>query len=221
MIICWRLPLLSEVRERWVLPEIANFGKWAPVQPQFTVTFDRLKAFIHEAMLRLGLPDDDAMAVTDPDGAGRPAGDGRPRRQPAARNMPAHQGSPSFNVRPNIRVVQEHTSPPRSSNGDNGMGHLVMKPRRRDRDRESENTGIGWMSSRDSNHAGPASLYARMPLDHDMIGLYFAVGNANRLPPWGGLDMLLSTNPIAVGVPAVTSRRSCSTWPPLSQLTAR
>ncbi len=42
----------------------------------------------------------------------------------------------------------------------------------------------------------------RMPLEHDMIGLYFAVGNANHLPPWGGLDMLLSTNPIAVAVPA-------------------
>src|SRR5260370_42338418 len=35
-----------------------------------------------------------------------------------------------------------------------------------------------------------------------MIGMYFAVGNANHLPPWGGLDMLLSTNPIAVAVPA-------------------
>jgi LDH2 family malate/lactate/ureidoglycolate dehydrogenase len=36
----------------------------------------------------------------------------------------------------------------------------------------------------------------------DMIGMYFAVGNANHLPPWGGLDMLLSTNPIAVAIPA-------------------
>ena len=53
-----------------------------------------------------------------------------------------------------------------------------------------------------SNHAGPASLYARMPAAHDMVGMYFAVGNANHLPPWGGLDMLLSTNPIAVAVPA-------------------
>jgi LDH2 family malate/lactate/ureidoglycolate dehydrogenase len=35
-----------------------------------------------------------------------------------------------------------------------------------------------------------------------MIGMYFAVGNANHLPPWGGLDMLLSTNPIAVAMPA-------------------
>jgi LDH2 family malate/lactate/ureidoglycolate dehydrogenase len=42
-----------------------------------------------------------------------------------------------------------------------------------------------------------------MPLAHDMIGLYLAVGNANHLPPWGGLDMLLSTNPIAAAIPAL------------------
>jgi LDH2 family malate/lactate/ureidoglycolate dehydrogenase len=41
-----------------------------------------------------------------------------------------------------------------------------------------------------------------MAMEEGMVGLYFAVGNANHLPPWGGLDMLLSTNPIAVGVPA-------------------
>jgi LDH2 family malate/lactate/ureidoglycolate dehydrogenase len=35
-----------------------------------------------------------------------------------------------------------------------------------------------------------------------MIGMVFAVGNANHVPPWGGLDMLLSTNPIAVAIPA-------------------
>jgi LDH2 family malate/lactate/ureidoglycolate dehydrogenase len=62
--------------------------------------------------------------------------------------------------------------------------------------------GIAWVGSRLSNHAGPASLYARMPLAAGMIGLYFAVGNANHLPPWGGLEMLLSTNPIAAAIPA-------------------
>jgi LDH2 family malate/lactate/ureidoglycolate dehydrogenase len=41
-----------------------------------------------------------------------------------------------------------------------------------------------------------------MALEHGMVGIYFAVGNANHLPAWGGLDMLLSTNPIAVAIPA-------------------
>jgi L-2-hydroxycarboxylate dehydrogenase (NAD+) len=67
---------------------------------------------------------------------------------------------------------------------------------------KARTAGVAWVGTRASNHAGPASLYARMPIEHDMIGLYFAVGNANHLPPWGGMEMLLSTNPIAVGIPA-------------------
>lgn len=58
-------------------------------------------------------------------------------------------------------------------------------------------TGVEWVGTLNSNHAGPASLYARMPVAHDMIGLYYAVQSANRMPAWGGMDMLLSTNPIA------------------------
>ena len=65
-----------------------------------------------------------------------------------------------------------------------------------------QHAGVAWVGAQWSNHAGPASLYARMPMQQGMIGLYFAVGNANHLPPWGGLDMLLSTNPIAAAIPA-------------------
>ena len=87
--------------------------------------------------------------------------------------------------------------------GDNGMGHLVMKQATELAIKKAKTAGVAWVGSVHSNHAGPASLYARMPLAHDMIGLYFAVGNANHLPPWGGLSMLLSTNPIACAIPAM------------------
>jgi LDH2 family malate/lactate/ureidoglycolate dehydrogenase len=106
-----------------------------------------------------------------------------------------------FNVRPDIRVVREQAGTA-LLHGDNGMGHLVMKRAAEIAIEKARQTGIAWVSSQFSNHAGPASLYASMPLAHDMIGLYFAVGNANHLPPWGGLDMLLSTNPIAAAIPA-------------------
>jgi LDH2 family malate/lactate/ureidoglycolate dehydrogenase len=106
-----------------------------------------------------------------------------------------------FNVRPSIRVVREQASTA-LLNGDNGMGHLVMKRAAEIAIEKARVSGIGWVNSQFSNHAGPASLYATMPLAHDMIGLYFAVGNANHLPPWGGLEMLLSTNPIAAAIPA-------------------
>ena len=108
------------------------------------------------------------------------------------------------NVRPQIKVVQERAGMA-LINGDNGMGHLVMKRAAEVAAEKARVTGIAWVGSQWSNHAGPASLYARMALPHDMIGLYFAVGNANHLPPWGGLDMLLSTNPIAVAVPSATA----------------
>jgi len=107
-------------------------------------------------------------------------------------------------VRPQIKVVQERAGMA-LVDGDNGMGHLVMKRAAEIAVVKARVTGIAWVGSQWSNHAGPASLYARMALPQDMIGLYFAVGNANHLPPWGGLDMLLSTNPIAVAVPSANA----------------
>src|SRR6201995_1525128 len=151
-------------------------------------------------MVRLGLPEADAtvvaalMAQADLQGSD---GHGVSRLPQYARRIKAG----GFNTRPNIRVVREQPSTA-LVNGDNGMGHLVMSRAAGIAIEKARTTGIGWVNAQFSNHAGPASLYARMPLAHDMIGLYFAVGNANHLPPWGGLDMLLSTNPIAAAIPA-------------------
>jgi L-2-hydroxycarboxylate dehydrogenase (NAD+) len=167
---------------------------------EITVSFGRLKSFIQEAMMKLGLPEADAatvaalMAEADLQGSD---GHGVSRLPQYARRIKAG----GFNVRPNIHVVREQVSTA-LLNGDNGMGHLVMKRAAEMAIEKARTTGIAWVSSQFSNHAGPASLYASMPLAHDMIGLYFAVGNANHLPPWGGLDMLLSTNPIAAAIPA-------------------
>jgi L-2-hydroxycarboxylate dehydrogenase (NAD+) len=104
-------------------------------------------------------------------------------------------------LNPQIRVVKERAATALIY-GDNAMGHLVMKRAAELAIEKARTAGIAWVGAQWSNHAGPASLYARMALAHDMIGLYFAVGNANHLPPWGGLDMLLSTNPIAAAIPA-------------------
>lgn len=107
----------------------------------------------------------------------------------------------AVNVTPRIRVVREAAAMA-LVDGDNGMGHLVMRFAAQKAIEKAKSAGVAWVGVKWSNHAGPASLYATMPLEHDMVGLYLAVGNANHLPPWGGLDMLLSTNPIAVAVPA-------------------
>jgi LDH2 family malate/lactate/ureidoglycolate dehydrogenase len=105
------------------------------------------------------------------------------------------------NPKPNIHVAKDRPSAA-LVDGDNGMGHLVMRRAAQLAIEKAKATGIGWVGARMSNHAGPAALYATMPLQHDMIGLYFAVGSNNHLPPWGGAENLLGTNPMAVAVPA-------------------
>jgi L-2-hydroxycarboxylate dehydrogenase (NAD+) len=105
-------------------------------------------------------------------------------------------------VRPTIAVLRE-TDATALVDGGNAMGHLVMHRAAELAIEKAAKRGVAWVGARNSNHAGPAALYASMPLARDMIGLYIAVGNANHMPPWGGIDMLLSTNPIAIAVPAL------------------
>ncbi|MBL6958393.1 MAG: Ldh family oxidoreductase [Rhodospirillales bacterium] len=108
----------------------------------------------------------------------------------------------AVNPRPSIRIDREKAAMA-LIDGDNGMGHLVMKYAADVAVEKARECGVGWAGAHHSNHAGPAYLYAKMPMAADMIGLYVAVGSANHLPPWGGTEMLLSTNPIAVAVPAL------------------
>ena len=106
------------------------------------------------------------------------------------------------NVRPDIRTVMEADATA-LVDGDNGMGHLVMRYAAELAIAKAKKCGIGWVGVRSSNHAGPAALYAMMPLAHDMIGQYLAVANANHMAPWGGIELLLGTNPIATAIPGL------------------
>jgi L-2-hydroxycarboxylate dehydrogenase (NAD+) len=159
-----------------------------------------MHTFIAAAFVRVGMPEADAETVaalmTEAEMQGSD-GHGIIRLLPYITRIE----SGGVNVRPNIRIINERAATAHID-GDNGMGHLVMKRATELAITKAKIAGMAWVGSVHSNHAGPASLYPRMALPHGMIGLYFAVGNANHLPPWGGLDMLLSTNPIAVAIPA-------------------
>jgi LDH2 family malate/lactate/ureidoglycolate dehydrogenase len=164
------------------------------------VRFDDLQAFIATALEKVGLPAQDAstvgrlMAEADLQGSD---GHGVIRLPQYVRRIQAG----GINLHPNIRVV--HEAPATAVvDGDNGMGHLVVSRAVDIALGKARSQGVAWVGTRMSNHAGPASLYSRRVLEHDMIGMYFAVGNANHLPPWGGTDMLLSTNPISAAIPA-------------------
>lgn len=170
--------------------------------PADTVSVTALQAFIARSFTACGMPDDDAKTaaglIAQADLMGQD-GHGVFRLPMYIRRI--RDGG--LNVTPNFRRINDRTSTA-LIDGDNGLGHLVMHHATQLAMEKAERSGIAWVGARHSNHAGPASLYAMMPLKKDMIGLYIAVGSANHLPPWGGTEMLLSTNPIAVAVPSAT-----------------
>jgi L-2-hydroxycarboxylate dehydrogenase (NAD+) len=106
-----------------------------------------------------------------------------------------------FNTRPDIKVIAGKGGLA-LIDGDNAMGHLVMERAARLAVDLAREHGIAWIGTRRSNHAGAAGVYATMVAEQGLAGLYLAVGNANHMAPWGGREMLLSTNPIAVAIPA-------------------
>jgi len=170
-----------------------------PVAPP-RVSAERLRSFILRAFEKAGLAAEDACVlgelITEADLRGSDT-HGVFRLPLYVRRIKAG----GINRRPNIRIVQERASTA-LVDGDNAMGHLVMRFAAQAAITKAQETGVGWVGARMSNHAGPAALYATMPLAHDMIGLYFAVGSNNHLPPTGSSEALLGTNPIAVAIPA-------------------
>lgn len=158
-----------------------------------------LSAFIARVMEAVGLPPEDAGDV----GALMAEADARGTDAHGIFRLPHYVQriqSGGINTRPSIRVVKERPAAA-LLDGDNGMGHLVMKRAAALAIEKAREAGVAWVGVRNSNHAGPAQLYARMPAAQNMIGLYLCVGNANHMPPWGGATALLSTNPIAIAMP--------------------
>ena len=105
------------------------------------------------------------------------------------------------NLQPNIHVEREQGATA-LINGDNGLGHLVMNRAVELALEKVKQHSVCWIGSHYGNHSGAASVYVRKLAEQGYIGIYMAVGNANHMAPWGGIDLLLSTNPIAIAVPA-------------------
>jgi LDH2 family malate/lactate/ureidoglycolate dehydrogenase len=159
-----------------------------------------LEGFLAAAFVALNVPADDAASVA---------------RLMVEADLMGHDTHGSFRLRQYVNRLRDGGTNPKPQirieresdatavvDGDNGLGHLAMVFATELAMEKAAARGIGWVGINRGNHAGPASLYVKMPLARDMIGLYAAVGSANHVPPWGGTDLLLGTNPIAFAVPA-------------------
>lgn len=171
----------------------------APAGEGVRVSAGEIARFVREVLHGVGLPEADAARIgeliAEADVIGADA-HGVFRLPQYVRRIQAG----GVNVAP--QIVVETTGPATAIvDGDNGMGHLVVSRAADTAVALARNAGVGWVGVRRSNHAGPAALYAAMPVAAGMIGLYSAVASANHMAPWGGVEPLLGTNPIAVGIP--------------------
>lgn len=170
-----------------------------------TVTYSasNLEAFLTSALTALGVPDRDAQTVaglmTRADLLGYDTHGAFRLRQYVNRLRDGGN-----NAVPNVHTVVDNPSMA-VVDGDNGLGHLAMHRAAEIAIEKAAENGIGWVGVRNGNHAGPASLYVNMVAEADMIGLVGAVGSANHVAPFGGMDLLLGTNPLAIAIPAGTS----------------
>jgi LDH2 family malate/lactate/ureidoglycolate dehydrogenase len=159
-----------------------------------------IAAFIEDSLKKVGLPPADAakvaelMAEADLTGADA---HGIFRLPMYVKRL--QKGG--CNARPDIRI-EKTAAATALVDGDNGMGHLVMARAAETAISLARDAGVAWVGTRRSNHAGAAGVYAAMTLPHDMVGIYGVVASANHMPVWGGVELLLGTNPVAVAIPA-------------------
>jgi L-2-hydroxycarboxylate dehydrogenase (NAD+) len=85
--------------------------------------------------------------------------------------------------------------------GNDGMGQLVSHFAMETALSKAEDTGVGIVTVRNSNHFGIAGYYSNMACDHGMIGIAMTNSEAIMVPTYSRLAML-GSNPIAVSMPA-------------------
>ncbi len=172
------------------------------VSEESTRTFPakRLEAFIASTLTALGLPERDAVVcaarMTEADLRGVDT-HGIFRLPHYCRRIRAG----GVNLHPRLHAVRENAVTA-LVDGDNGMGHVVMTYATELAIRKAAEAGLAWVGTFNGNHAGAGAVYSTMSLAHDMISMYMTVANANHMPPWGGVELILGTNPISIAIPA-------------------
>ena len=84
--------------------------------------------------------------------------------------------------------------------GESGMGHWQLKIASEKAAQLAESQGIAAVGIGRSNHCGALGIYVWPMLDKNLVGIVFSTGPA-VMPPWNGNKPLLSTSPLAAGIP--------------------
>ena len=107
--------------------------------------------------------------------------------------------SGGMNATPNIRTIRSEASL-EVLDADNGSGYIAARAAMKRAIEMAKHSNIAAVGVINSNHCGATSLYARMALEQDMIGM--AMSNvAPNMVMTGGSKPITGNHPIAVAVP--------------------
>jgi (2R)-3-sulfolactate dehydrogenase (NADP+) len=84
--------------------------------------------------------------------------------------------------------------------GEDGLGHWQLQEAAQLATDRAKVNGIAAVGVGRSSHCGALGIYVWPMIDQGLVGIAFSTGPA-VMPPWGGNKPLLSTSPVAAGIP--------------------
>lgn len=98
-----------------------------------------------------------------------------------------------------VKVVRE-TPATALIDGGHGLGHYVATRAMRLAIEKAKRQGVTAVGVYNSNHFGIAGYYAELAMREGLIGIVTTTTDA-LVHPWGGVEPLLGTNALAIGLP--------------------
>jgi LDH2 family malate/lactate/ureidoglycolate dehydrogenase len=84
--------------------------------------------------------------------------------------------------------------------GGNGLGQVAAHRAMRMSIQKARNFGVGVTLIRNTNHIGILAFYTSLAAEEGMVGIVMS-NSAPSMPPWGGAEPFLGTNPLSFAIP--------------------
>jgi LDH2 family malate/lactate/ureidoglycolate dehydrogenase len=170
-----------------------------PPEDSIRVPHKQLRDFVVTAATTVGLPDDKASLLADLLSRNDLRGIfSHGTQQIATYALLMRDGK--LNNQPDVTLVQE-TASSVLVDGDGGLGYFPAYEGTRRLIDKAKETGIAVMASRNHGHFGAAGMYARMPLEHDLL-TFVTSGVQLHLKPGDPLHAAAGGSPMAFSAPA-------------------
>ena len=162
------------------------------------VPVDRLVAFMIDALLAMGVPVDDARIIADV----LITSDLWGIRSHGVAHLKMYRERIQAGLQLPVAAwtVVKDTPTTAVVDGGNGMGMVIAYHAMQMAIDKARRHGLGAVAVRNSSHYGIAGYYALMAVKQGMVGISFTNAHPSIAPTFG-VEPLLGTNPIAVGVP--------------------